>query len=51
VCSSDLKDQAYVAVGVRNLLDPHHLEGTSAFINDAEVPRMVYAEIGIRLDK
>lgn len=44
-------NRAFFAVGVRNLLDPHHLEGTSAFINDAEVPRMVYAEIGIRLDR
>lgn len=39
------KKQASVAVGVRNMLDPHHIEGGSVFLNDAEVPRMVYAEL------
>ena len=39
------KDRGSVAVGVRNLLDDNHLEGTSLFQNRAEVPRMVYAEI------
>lgn len=39
------KDRGTVAVGVRNLLDPHHPEGTSGFQNYAEVPRMVYAEL------
>lgn len=38
-------DRGCVAVGVRNLLDPHHREGTSTFQNPAEVPRMIYAEI------
>ncbi len=37
-------DQASIAVGVRNLLDPDHYEGGSTFLNDAEVPRMFYAE-------
>jgi outer membrane receptor protein involved in Fe transport len=45
------KDGAFFAVGVRNLLDPHHLEGTSTFLNNAEVPRMIYAEIGMRLGR
>lgn len=38
------KDQASVAVGVRNLLDPNHYESGTTFLNDAQVPRMVYAE-------
>lgn len=37
-------DQASLAVGVRNLLDPNHYEGGNSYFNDAEVPRMVYAE-------
>lgn len=41
------EDRASVAVGVRNLLDPHHYEGGSRFLNDAEVPRMVYAEMRV----
>jgi iron complex outermembrane recepter protein len=43
------KKQAAVAVGVRNLLDPEHLEGGTAFLNTAEVPRMVYAEFRLTL--
>lgn len=39
------KDRGSVAVGVSNLLDPHHPEGTTSLSNSAEVPRMVYAEI------
>lgn len=39
------KDRASIAVGVQNLLDGHHPEGSSQFINSAEVPRMVYAEL------
>jgi iron complex outermembrane recepter protein len=39
------KKKASVAVGVRNLLDPSHYEGGSVFMTDAEVPRMVYAEM------
>jgi iron complex outermembrane receptor protein len=38
-------DDASVAVGVRNLLDSNHYEGGTLFLNDAEVPRMVYAEL------
>ena len=41
-------DRASVAVGVRNLLDRHHYEGASLFLNDAQVPRMVYAELRVR---
>ena len=37
-------DRASVSVGVKNLLDPNHNEGRTLFLNDAEVPRMVYAE-------
>ncbi len=39
------KDRGSVAVGVRNLLQANHLEGTTAFMSTAEVPRMVYAEM------
>lgn len=39
------KDRGTVAVGVRNLLDSHHPEGTSLFLNNTEVPRMIYAEM------
>ncbi len=41
-------ERASVAVGVRNLLDDHHPEGGTLFINSAEVPRMVYGELRIR---
>lgn len=40
-------DRAALAVGVRNLLDKSHFEGTSAFLDEAEVPRMVYAELRV----
>jgi outer membrane receptor protein involved in Fe transport len=40
--------QAALAVGVRNLLDNQHAEGTTTFLNNAEVPRMVYVELRIR---
>ncbi len=43
------KEQASVAVGVRNLLDPSHPEGTTIFLNRAEVPRMVYAEFRLTI--
>ncbi|NLE59043.1 MAG: TonB-dependent receptor [Planctomycetes bacterium] len=39
------KDRASIAVGVRNLLQANHQEGSDLFINEAEVPRMVYAEM------
>jgi iron complex outermembrane receptor protein len=39
--------RASVAVGVRNLLDAHHFEGATLFLNDAEVPRMIYAEFRV----
>ncbi|NLX13457.1 MAG: TonB-dependent receptor [Phycisphaerales bacterium] len=41
------QDRASVAVGVSNLLDSNHLEGGTSFLNKAEVPRMVYAELRI----
>jgi iron complex outermembrane receptor protein len=44
------KDRASVGVGVRNLLDSGHYEGSTLFLNDAEVPRMVYAEMRLRLE-
>ena len=44
------KTRASVAVGVRNLIDPEHFEGGTRFMNSAEVPRMVYGEIRIRLN-
>ncbi len=43
------KDTASVSVGVRNLLDGGHFEGSSLFLNDAEVPRMIFAELRIAL--
>ncbi|MEP0847359.1 MAG: TonB-dependent receptor [Phycisphaerae bacterium] len=42
------EDRASIAVGVRNLLDDYHPEGSTLFLNNAEVPRMVYAELRIR---
>ncbi len=38
-------DRASIAVGVRNLLDSGHLEGSTLFLNDAETPRTIYAEL------
>lgn len=38
-------DRASIAVGVRNLLDPHHPEGGGRALDPTEVPRMVYAEM------
>ncbi len=42
-------DRASIAVGVRNLLDPDHYEGGSTFFNDAEVPRMLFAEFRLAI--
>lgn len=39
------KDRASAAVGVRNLLDSNHIEGSTHFTNTAESPRMVYGEV------
>ena len=39
-----------IAVGVRNLLDPNHYEGGTMFFNDAQVPRMVYAEFRMTIE-
>ncbi len=38
-----------IAVGVRNLLDSGHYEGGTLFLNDAEVPRMIFAEFRLTL--
>ncbi len=43
------KDRASIAIGARNLLDPDHPEGGTLFLNDAEVPRMVYAEVRVAI--
>jgi len=43
-------DRASISVGVRNLLDPMHPEGGGRFVNDANVPRVVYAELRIRFE-
>jgi outer membrane receptor protein involved in Fe transport len=40
-----LKDRASVAVGVSDLLDGNHYEGGTMFLNNAQVPRMIYAEL------
>ncbi len=37
-------EYSFFSVGVRNLLDKDHLEGTTAFLNSAEVPRTYFAE-------
>ena len=42
-------DRASLAVGVRNLLDPNHYEGSTLFLNDAEVPRMLFAEFRMQI--
>jgi iron complex outermembrane receptor protein len=42
-------DRASIAFGVRNLLDPEHLEGGTLFLNQAEAPRMVYVECRIHI--
>lgn len=44
------KKKASVAVGVRNLIDPHHYEGGTLFLNNTEVPRTVYAELRVSFD-
>ncbi|MBN1490845.1 MAG: TonB-dependent receptor, partial [Phycisphaerae bacterium] len=41
------EDRASVAVGVRNLLDDNHYEGGTLFLNSADTPRMVYAEMRV----
>lgn len=43
------KDRASVTVGVKNLLDTNHYEGSTVFLNDAEVPRMVFAEFRLHV--
>jgi iron complex outermembrane recepter protein len=45
----EFQEDASIAVGVRNLLDPDHPEGATLFLNDAEVPRTVYAELRIAI--
>jgi iron complex outermembrane receptor protein len=42
-------DNASIAVGVRNLLDDHHPEGGTLFLNYAETPRMVFVEFRMRI--
>ena len=42
-------DRASISVGVKNLLDSGHFEGSTIFMNDAEVPRMVFAEFRLTL--
>ncbi len=41
-------DRGWIAVGVRNLTDDHHPEGATVFLSEAEVPRMFFAELGLR---
>jgi len=41
-------DRASIAVGVKNLLDANHYEGGTLFLNDAQTPRMIFAELSIR---
>lgn len=42
-------DRASFAVGVSNLLDSNHYEGGTLFLNDAEVPRMIFAEFRLKI--
>ncbi len=43
------EDQASMTVGVSNLLDAGHYEGGTQFINDAQVPRMFFVELRLRV--
>lgn len=43
------KDHASFAVGARNLLDGDHPEGGTLFLNYAEVPSLVYAEVRVEI--
>jgi len=42
-------DDASLAIGVRNLLDDHHPEGGTLFLNYAETPRMIFMEFKMRI--
>ena len=42
-------DRASLAVGVSNLLDSNHYEGGTLFLNDAEVPRTIFAEFRLQI--
>lgn len=43
------KDRATLSFGVKNLLDAGHLEGTSAFIDAGETPRLIFAELRLAI--
>ncbi len=43
------EDNASISIGVKNLLDPQHYEGSTWFLNDAQVPRMVFAEFRVKI--
>jgi iron complex outermembrane receptor protein len=43
------EDRASLMVGGRNLLDSHHPEGATSYINNAEVPRMFFAEVRLAI--
>ena len=43
-------DRAAITVGVRNLLDSSHPGASSGSTDTGQVPRMVYAELRVRLD-
>ncbi len=42
-------DRVSLTVGVKNLLDSNHYEGGSLFLNDAETPRMAFAELRLSI--
>lgn len=44
-------DRASLTVGVKNLLDSGHPEGGTLFLSSAETPRMVFAEVRIRIPR
>ncbi len=42
-------DRASLTVGVKNLLDSNHYEGGTLFLNNAQVQRMIFVELQLRI--
>jgi iron complex outermembrane receptor protein len=42
-------DRASIALGVRNLFDSGHFEGGTQYMNDGQIPRMIYAEFCLNI--
>jgi hypothetical protein len=45
---ASIRTFAPISVSVRGLLDHEHREGATMLLNDAEVPRMIFAELRTR---